>query len=245
MTTILSAPQLDFTPKAWELLQTYLRVSNKEITGLGRVKAQNGFLCDDIVIFEQEVTDSTCAIDDEALYLFMEQLIADGKNEAEYRLWWHSHAKLNVFFSGTDVDTMARMTQTYLFSLVGNQKGEVKVRYTQKHNRQAAEPSISIEDIPYNVAWEESDYFVGCREEIEAKVRLFQPAAVSHNGHLPMQLPPPVNGRGAIKRRTRRSRRLPVAANGHRRVPTMEELELLAIDELSEVGQDFAYYSGG
>ncbi len=178
MPQCLLTPELNFTPQAWEQMQQYLRLSTYEISGFGRVQELDGrFLCDDIVIFKQEVSAGHTELDDLALAQFHEEVTAAGQKPQEYgRLWWHSHAKGSLYFSQTDWNTICYLARPYAFGIVGNQSGGVKVAYSQKPYNNHMLPAMVIDDVKCDVSYQSEASYELCREEILQKVTYRPPA---------------------------------------------------------------------
>lgn len=102
-----------------------------EISGMAKShydEEKDEIVVDDCVIFEQKCTSANTDISDEAMAKFMYKLRQDGENPKDWNLWWHSHASMGVFWSGTDDQTIKDEASDYLVSLVTNKKGEFKAR---------------------------------------------------------------------------------------------------------------------
>ena len=77
--------------------------STEEISGLGKVVMENGvFVVKSAVLAKQENTPSHTEMNGTAVAKMMYQL----KDEPGHlNFWWHSHANMEVFWSGEDTDT--------------------------------------------------------------------------------------------------------------------------------------------
>lgn len=98
------------------------------------------------VILKQEVSGGSCDLDKAELAKYY------GKMELKYRnhnmrfCWWHSHANMNAFWSGTDTSTIDEYKDGDLsFALVVNIKGEYKCRIS------VWKPIEMHEDVELNV----------------------------------------------------------------------------------------------
>ncbi len=121
--------------QAWEKIMQYTDLAVGEISGLGKVEKIDGYLTvTDVEIFEQETSGAHSTIPTEALAKFQDDVVKKGGSMKNYTLWWHSHAHMGVFFSGTDTTTIDGSTEfPYLVSLVVNKKGEYKARLDIHH----------------------------------------------------------------------------------------------------------------
>ena len=106
-------------------------------------------------------------IETEALAKFQVELVQKGEDLSLWKLWWHSHATMGVFWSGTDTDTIDKSTEfEYLVSLVTNHKHEIKARVdTFKPLRLYADMEVEIME-EYDEALKKT-----CDEEIAQKVK--------------------------------------------------------------------------
>lgn len=118
------------TEYAHQKLQAYVKNCQYEIGGLGKVTCDGeDFLVTDIEIFTQKVTAASVEMNADTLALFQVEKMKAKESLADYKLWWHSHAKMDVFWSSTDTDTMTGSTEfPWLVSLVTNHAGKLKAR---------------------------------------------------------------------------------------------------------------------
>lgn len=116
--------------RAAEKLWAYTMLCKTEISGLGKVTVVEGnIVVSDLAIFDQKVSSAHSTIPAEALAKFQDERVKAGESMKEWCLWWHSHAEMGVFFSGTDTATIDESSMfPYLVSLVVNRKRETKAR---------------------------------------------------------------------------------------------------------------------
>jgi hypothetical protein len=109
------------------LLQAYVNLSEGEVSGIGKVErlGSEDFLVTEILLIEQESGWAYTELNQEALARFLEELISKGEDPATYRLWWHSHANGDVFWSGTDETTCRRFGNQWMLAIVANKGGEI------------------------------------------------------------------------------------------------------------------------
>ncbi len=100
-----------------------------EIGGLGTVMEDaEGLLITDVVLLAQKVSAWDTELDAEALLDFLGRLVAGGGDAAGVRLWWHSHADMDLIWSDTDCATIANLPGDFWVALLVNRRGEVACR---------------------------------------------------------------------------------------------------------------------
>lgn len=119
------------TTSAQRKLQGYIRRCPEEISGLGTVSVIDGsFLITDVFLLDQKVTPSETVLSALTMARFLCTASERGINPTEVRFWWHSHARHDAYFSGTDQQTIADTfdTSAWWLSFVGNHAGESVAR---------------------------------------------------------------------------------------------------------------------
>lgn len=168
MATLIGAPTLVFLHSAWMKLLGFLTLSEKEISGFGRVRVESGRLpvVDEIYLLPQTVSSAHTMIDPEDVSIFITSLIESGEDPSLIRLWWHSHADMKTFWSETDNENMWELIggSPYMFGLVGNREGDVKIRLD------LASPRITIDDLSMLVDYVSPEVARWCKDQIEAMV---------------------------------------------------------------------------
>jgi len=106
-----------------------------ECSGFGMIKMiGDTFEIYDIVVPKQINTRASTTIDPDDLVSIILELDEQGKTTEDWHCWWHSHADSNVFYSGTDEDTIANVMNyfskdyRYLVSIVVNKRCEITAR---------------------------------------------------------------------------------------------------------------------
>lgn len=166
-------PHVRMTAYAYEKMHHYIDACRGEVSGMGKcVQHEDGtIVVTDCTIFEQEVTGAHSDIDTASLARFQCELIGKGEDVGQWRVWWHSHANMATFWSGTDTNTIDSSTEfQYLVSIVSNHAHDVKCRvdvYTPF--RMHADVQIEVETV-YNEELKKT-----CLEEISQKVRAPKP----------------------------------------------------------------------
>ena len=120
-------PTIYFTANAWEKINGYIKLADEEISGLGRATIVAGdVIVSDVYLWKQENTAASTEIVDHAtVFELAEKLEKDGVPMEEMCVWWHSHATMDAFFSGTDKNTIEEwVNDRLLVAVVGNKAGK-------------------------------------------------------------------------------------------------------------------------
>jgi len=170
--------QLYIESDAWHKIQYYVDTCKTEVSGLGKIERRDGdFYVTDVKIFAQDVSGAHSDIEAQALAEFQVELLKDGENPANWTLWWHSHANMNVFFSGRDIATIDESTDfRYMVSLVTNHAHDLLARvdvYDPARLHTELDVTLLLPEVPKKIADE-------CQKEIDTKVR--KKVSVSHKG---------------------------------------------------------------
>lgn len=155
------------TNKAYQKMMAYVDLCPDEISGLGKVEIEDGeFTVTDVEIFTQVVSPTHSDIPSKALAKFQCELLARGENPKNWFCWWHSHAKMGTFFSGTDTSTIESSTDfAMLLSIVSNHKHEFSARFDLH------EPVRMTQTVTVEILEEVDETILNyCMAEIDAKV---------------------------------------------------------------------------
>ena len=100
-----------------------------EISGLGSsyVDKNENIVITDLILFKQTCTSASTKLDNDAQAKFLFELTKKKEDPSKWNVWWHSHARMGVYWSTVDTGTIDEHIGTipYLVSLVANKKGEV------------------------------------------------------------------------------------------------------------------------
>ena len=123
------------TQKDWDKIINYARCSSQtwgtEIGGMAvTLQDKDGdWKIQDPVIMKQEVSQALCELDKTELAQYYSKMAMKYKNHNMRFCWWHSHAEMSAFWSGTDKNTIDEYEDGDLsFALVVNCKEEYKCR---------------------------------------------------------------------------------------------------------------------
>lgn len=116
-------------------LRAYVEAVDYEISGLGMLTTNEheygaDFILDEIFLIKQKCSAAETTIAPEGIALLIDELLTTKKDTGHLKLWWHSHGKMDVFWSNVDVLTIKNLTQGkgWMLSLVGNIQGELLAR---------------------------------------------------------------------------------------------------------------------
>jgi proteasome lid subunit RPN8/RPN11 len=164
--------RIRLTPEADQKIKLYIKHATGEISGLGRATLspdKSELVITDAFIWEQTATGTTTeVVDHNSVFSLAVDLEKQGIPVDELCVWWHSHADMSVFFSGTDRQTIIEwVNNRFLCALVGNKKGEYKATIAIK------EPiACDIDDVPVVIGSEVDPVLdEQIKAEVENKVK--------------------------------------------------------------------------
>jgi hypothetical protein len=161
-----------FPVKVYQQLRAYVECTKYEISGLGKVKlVPEGFIVEEVKIFEQNVSGTDTTLDKKALGKFYDELVQKNEDIGLWKLWWHSHAGMEVFFSKTDDDTIEDFdTETpennWMLSIVTNIAGDF---YCQADIFQPIR--CSIRDLVHEIDFSDREIKLNAIDEVTEKVK--------------------------------------------------------------------------
>jgi hypothetical protein len=156
-----------------EKINHWVKMAQGEVSGLGLVEEINdlglirGYRVTDVFLAEQSCNGSGTVISPESGAKLMIELEMMGIDTGKLKLWWHSHADLGVFWSGTDDETISGFRpQDYFISLVVNKDGKSLCRLD------IFKPiRLSIEDVRTDVIIPGLGLEEECKKEFAEKVK--------------------------------------------------------------------------
>lgn len=133
-------PRLSFAEPAWRKLVLYTRRCQFEIGGLGLVeRVGRDFVVRDVFVLQQDVNDIATRLDPASVHRLIVRLLEDETSDPSMlRLWWHSHAREEVFWSGEDEETIERFRNEGMLSVVTNHQFKVLARWDNYDPRRTA-----------------------------------------------------------------------------------------------------------
>jgi len=174
--------------KDWDKIINYARAREQEcgdeIGGMAVITKDedDDYIIKDPTILKQETTGGTCTLDKDDLAQYYADMAHKYGNNLQF-LWWHSHAKMGAFWSGTDTNTMEEYKNSnWSAFLVVNVREEYKFRVQYWH------PYELGEDIELNIMSNKAKERAipkAILKEIESKCteRTVKTTYVSNNGY--------------------------------------------------------------
>lgn len=136
---------LRFTSETYARLRLYVELCPSEIGGLGEICAEGGGLAvTDLFLLDQSVSDAETELRPEAVLGLLDRCLAEGRDPAALRLWWHSHAEHEVEWSETDEATIEGFGADALISVVTNKAGDLLCRYDAREPRRNTLDGIPV-----------------------------------------------------------------------------------------------------
>jgi hypothetical protein len=122
--------KLKITDLAYLKLKYFTKNVDTEISGLGKIRELEDCLeVYDIELFEQTVNYASSDLNPESLLKFLFDKASKKESVKDYKVWWHSHSRMESYFSPIDETTINRSTEfPYLISIVTNKRGDNRAR---------------------------------------------------------------------------------------------------------------------
>ena len=172
-------------PEVYDKIMYWVDKCPKEISGLGKVTFdENGMTVVSAYLLNQENTSASTDIDAEDVG----RLEYETKDyEGHLNFWWHSHVNMDVFWSGTDTDTIEEFGKNgWCLAGVFNKKKETRFAYFQ--NATKFLPKIFSDDLGVEIerpVTESPDWDKEYDDKVKVKeityVPPYQGAMESHN----------------------------------------------------------------
>lgn len=123
-----------------------------EVSGLGIVDEHDPCRVVDFFVVEQSCTDASTEMDPTAVANLIADMRDKGIHPSRWRVWWHSHAKMKAFFSGTDEDNVERYaSEKALWSVVTNHADAQRVMNGQMPTEVYIRVDVFDPDQPKNI----------------------------------------------------------------------------------------------
>ena len=156
---------LSIEPNIYTKMMSYVQLSPGEISGFGRVVEKSKKLkVIDALIFKQKVSAGGTTLNGKQLTEFVVRMAREGKNPADWNLWWHSHPTFGVFFSGTDTSTIAQLSKgTTLYAICMNRAGDMVARVDVDGVEETLKPCVGFD--------ENDEIYKQCARDVKALVK--------------------------------------------------------------------------
>jgi proteasome lid subunit RPN8/RPN11 len=167
-------PKICITFSAKARMDAYIKVAGGEISGLGTVSIPepNVFLIEEIFLLKQKNTYVTTDLNTAAQAEFIREWLQQGRNISTIRLWWHSHASGNTFWSSPDCQTIESFGGSdWMVSVVSNKRGDILARLDLYHPIR-----VVIDNLPFETLQSEDPVLMEeVKREVAAKVKFAKP----------------------------------------------------------------------
>ncbi len=155
----------------FQKLRLYVEGVPGEISGFGKVRKEKDTLfVEEIRIFSQSVSGGDAKLDYKSLGKFWDELMKNNEEPADWKLWWHSHANMDAYFSNIDEATIEdydtqQQVDNWLLSLVTNKLGKTMTRLD------VFQPiRCTIENLPVDIRFNNPAVKEQIKKEIKEKV---------------------------------------------------------------------------
>lgn len=168
----VSEPEIYITPDAYIKMRKLVDGNTTEIGWYGTVTQMpglNAYVIDDILVYPQTVTSTTCEQDNERIFEFEMSLTTEQVNHKRFQ--GHSHVNMGVTPSGVDeqfYQDLLSQVQDYFIICVTNKRNEYTVRFYDIAN------NILYTDIKIKVLLENGTdvegWFEDTKEQLKTRV---------------------------------------------------------------------------
>ena len=151
-----------------ERVRHYVDIAPGEVSALGVVeRVGEDLVVTDLFLPKQSCSGASTEMDPADVAKLLVDLETQGIDPKTLRLWLHSHADMNTFWSQTDAETIAGLCNDgFLLSVVTNKKGAMLARVD------VFEPiPFTIDKVPVEPLLPDFGLRDQCKVEIEAKVQ--------------------------------------------------------------------------
>ena len=175
-------PTVMIEDSVYKKVMHWVNKSRFEVSGLGIVRVEkDGILrVVDAILLPQKNGSAHTDIEPEDVNRALFQM---RETPGDLRWWWHSHVQMQVFWSGTDHDTIKKVGKGGWFACtVFNQKNEVKSCYYAEEGQRTpwGTMPLMIDDLPTKVTMIEDPREVEWNAEYEKNVKIAVPEFKSY-----------------------------------------------------------------
>lgn len=174
--------------KVYQKLISYVENIDYEISGLGKISInKNEITVEDVRIFKQVVSSGETELDRDELTAFYDEIIKEEGDLSKWKLWWHSHATFDVFFSSTDLKTIEDFdnemhSDNWMLSIVTNHKKELLARVDIFYPIRCV-----LNDVSWEIIFDDRDIAYDVTSEIYEKVSIRKVIPKSTKGILDLK----------------------------------------------------------
>lgn len=156
-------------PTVMKRIGYYTQAADGEVSGLGTLKKdeKGRYIVDEVYLLEQESSAADTEIKPESISKLMVDMMKDNKDPGALKFWWHSHASMGVFWSGTDDTCAETLSKEFAFSLVVNKAGDKKCRLDLYDPFRITFDGVRIEELTQD----DMQLKEACEKEVKEKVK--------------------------------------------------------------------------
>jgi hypothetical protein len=168
-------PRIWITGQAYSRLRWYIELCPFEVSGIGTV-APHGedLLVTDIILVRQRASDTDTELDSQAVADHLLQVLQRGEDPSALRVWWHSHAEGDIYWSDTDEETIERFQIDQLISIVGNRRLNFGCRLDQFSPKRLTVNNLPLLPLPEESPGDEESLRQRIMAELREKVTLIR-----------------------------------------------------------------------
>jgi hypothetical protein len=156
-------------PTVMKRIHYYAAAAEGEVSGLGTIiKDDKGrHIVNAVYLLEQESSGADTDLKPEAISKLMIDIMNKNEDPAALKFWWHSHANMGVFWSGTDDTCAETLSREYAFSLVVNKQREMRCRLDLYAPFRITFDGVKVTEL----VQEDDNLKEECEKEVKEKVR--------------------------------------------------------------------------
>jgi len=156
-------------PIVMKRIKYYTQAADGEVSGLGTIITDDKgrHVVNNVFLLEQESSGADTELRPEAISKLITDMINRKEDPSLIKFWWHSHATMGVFWSGTDDTCAETLSKEYAFSLVVNKSGELRCRLDLYTPFRITFDGVKVTEI----IQEDSVLKEECEKEVKEKVK--------------------------------------------------------------------------
>ncbi len=122
--------------RAYQKIRHWVMMAQGEVSGLGIVSERRDerghiiqLVVDEVYLIKQQCSGTDTLLNDESIAQFLIEMTKQEEDVSKLKLWWHSHANMEVFWSSTDEQCIQGLANSsYMLSIVVNKKKNMLAR---------------------------------------------------------------------------------------------------------------------
>ncbi len=168
-------PRILIAGPAFNRLRCFIELCPFEVSGLGTVAPRGeDLLVTDIFLIRQRASDTDTELDSQAVADHLLQGLQRGEDPSALRVWWHSHADGDIYWSHTDEQTIERFQIDQLISIVGNRRLNFACRLDQFSPKRITVNNLPLLPLPDECPGDEESVRQRIMAELREKVTLIR-----------------------------------------------------------------------